>query len=95
MSNLNPGLPALLLLTLFLALLLMPAAAWLARRTGFVDRPSAERGGRKQHKDAIPPVGGLVIFPAFMLVTALGGVPPDYIWFFAALGLLLVTGALD
>lgn len=73
--------------------LLIPVACRLALRLGFVDRP----GGRKRHDDPVPPVGGLVIFPVFMVLAAAfcrldWGV---YGPFFAALVLLLATGALD
>ena len=78
----------------FLAVLaLIPVARWLAVRCGFVDEP----GGRKKHEGAVPPIGGLVVFPVFMLMLLFLGVStqPATLWFFAALSLLLVTGALD
>lgn len=70
---------------------LIPAARKLACAKGFVDRP----GGRKKHEDEVPPVGGLVIFPVFMIVAALAGMDAQTMWFFAALALLLAVGALD
>ncbi len=75
-----------------LVLALTPMALKLAFRFDFLDRP----GGRKRHKDAVPPVGGLVIFPVFMLLAA--HIIEDwtrYGWFYAALTLILVTGGLD
>lgn len=83
---------SLLLLAALAVLLLVPPARWAARKSGFVDRP----GGRKRHERAVPPIGGLLIFPVFM---ALGTfVIQDwavYGWLYAALALLLVTGGLD
>lgn len=71
---------------------LLPLLIGYARRTGFVDRP----GGRKKHDDAVPPVGGLVVFPVFALGTALTGVPlASWCWYYAALALLLAVGAWD
>lgn len=71
---------------------LLPLLRAFARRHGFVDRP----GGRKKHEDLIPPVGGLAVFPVFMILAALSGIPwMQYGFFFAALALLLITGALD
>ena len=70
--------------------LCLPAQA-MARCAGLVDSP----GGRKKHDGTIPLIGGLLIFPVFMLVSFVQGLPPSYIWFFAGLCMLLVTGALD
>ena len=80
-----------MIIALVLVLAAVPLIARLARAADFVDRP----GGRKQHGEAVPPVGGLAVFPVFMTVTALAGLPSGYFWFFAALALLLVMGALD
>lgn len=75
-----------------LALFLVPQARRIALRKGFVDRP----GGRKRHEKPIPPIGGLVIFPLYMLAGPLFGMSPDvYGALFAALALLLVVGAMD
>lgn len=69
---LTPALIALLL-SIALSLVAIPLFGWLARRVGLVDKPD---NTRKLHRDAIPLVGGIVVF----LVTALvgGGV----IWWF-------------
>ena len=80
----------------FTALLLVPLARRLAFRFHFFDKP----GGRKQHERAVPPVGGLVIFPAFMVLAALFGLNSSlnwqiYGWFYTGLTLLLVTGFFD
>ncbi|PJB70294.1 MAG: undecaprenyl/decaprenyl-phosphate alpha-N-acetylglucosaminyl 1-phosphate transferase [Alphaproteobacteria bacterium CG_4_9_14_3_um_filter_47_13] len=72
--------------------LLIPLLRIFAVRHGFVDKP----GGRKKHKEGTPPIGGLVIFPVFMGLAALSGA--DWSrdsFFFMALALLLVVGALD
>lgn len=72
--------------------LIMPLARMAALRLDFVDRP----GGRKKHQDPVPPIGGLIIFPVFIAVAAYAGVNWDtYGYFFLALALLLLIGALD
>lgn len=72
--------------------LLVPVACQMAHRLDFLDRP----GGRKKHDDEIPPVGGLVIFPVFMLLAfGAGDVPPSFAACAGAIGLLLVVGGLD
>lgn len=71
---------------------LIPPGRWLALKIGLVDAP----GGRKQHDDAVPPIGGLVIFPVFMAsVMLMGGDPAVYGPLFIALIMILVTGAID
>lgn len=70
----------------------IPAAARLAVRAGFVDRP----GGRKDHTGAVPPIGGLVIFPVFIAAATLAGVNLVIYWpLFAALALVVAMGAID
>lgn len=72
---------------------LIPPACRAAVRTRFVDRP----GGRKAHRGAVPPVGGLVVVPVFLLGAgwlAAGDVPGFYA-FAAAMIMILVVGALD
>ncbi len=71
--------------------LLIPLVRRLAAKTGFLDHP----GGRKQHEQAVPPVGGLVIFPVFMLAAAIHGVNVQQAWLFAGIALFLIAGALD
>lgn len=71
--------------------LAMPLVIRWARRSGFLDEP----GGRKKHDDAIPPVGGLVLFPVFVLCLFGTGQAYDVLWPLAALTVLMVTGALD
>ncbi len=72
--------------------LLMPVARFAAFKTGFVDKP----GGRKQHEVAVPPIGGLVIFPVFLVMLTLQGVDfKDYWPLFSAVVLLVATGGID
>lgn len=72
--------------------LVMPLASRFALRLGLVDQP----GGRKRHEGAVPLVGGLVVFPVFMVVAGFAGVDwTVYVPFFLGLMLLLVVGALD
>ena len=77
---------------LLVVLLIMPLRK-AARITGMVDKP----GGRKQHENEVPPVGGLIIFSIFMIL----GVIFDIVNFnkywalYAGLIILLTSGALD
>ncbi|MBI1301281.1 MAG: undecaprenyl/decaprenyl-phosphate alpha-N-acetylglucosaminyl 1-phosphate transferase [Alphaproteobacteria bacterium] len=73
-------------------LLVMPARK-LARRLGIVDEP----GGRKQHLHAVPPIGGLVVFSAFMLIGVFSGIVnlESYWSLYVGLVILLVSGAMD
>lgn len=80
----------------FAALALVAALIPLARRLAiardFVDRP----GGRKQHEEPVPPIGGLVIFPVFALMILIGGGDIVQFWpYFSALALLLGIGYID
>jgi len=80
------------LLGFFSVLAIIPPARKLAIKYGFTDKP----GGRKHHEDEVPLIGGLVIFPVFMIVGLIAGFDlPSYWSLFLALSLLLVTGALD
>ncbi len=75
----------------FVALLVLPARK-VAMRVGLVDRP----GGRKKHEGAVPVIGGLVVFPVFMALTAVSGIDWSVYWaYFAALVLMLGLGVLD
>lgn len=79
-------------LTAFLAVVAaIPLLCVLASKTGFIDQP----GGRKRHERAIPPVGGLAIFPVFIVLVFLTGHGPGEIWFILGLILLLITGVVD
>ncbi len=80
------------LLALGLVLVLLPRVIALAHGRGFVDAP----GGRKKHDGVVPPVGGLVVFPVYAAVAMLAGFPPgQWLWFVAALALLVVVGGID
>lgn len=67
----------------------VPLVCKLAVTFGFVDAPQ----GRKQHEVPVPPLGGVTIFLAFLLLMMVfGGLP----WaVFTALGLMLVVGLVD
>lgn len=69
----------------------MPAIK-LARVLGVIDQP----GGRKQHDRAVPPIGGLVVFPIFMVLALVAGADLHSYWsLYVGLIVLLVTGAID
>ena len=51
-----------LALSFLLALALTPVSMWAARRWDVVDRP----GGRRQHRGAVPRMGGLAIYGGFV-----------------------------
>lgn len=79
------------LAVVIVALCMMPAIKF-ARFLGVIDQP----GGRKQHDRAVPPVGGLVVFPVFMGLLVLAGVDLTYYWaLFTGLAVLLIAGAID
>lgn len=90
----NPMLDAYLppLFAFFGVALIMPFAMRWARDLGLTDKP----GGRKTHEDETPLIGGLVVFPVFMLVGIFAGMH-FYSWWplFVALSLILLAGALD
>lgn len=71
---------------------LMPAFRMLALRAGLVDHPDE----RKQHQGLVPPIGGLVIFPVFIIVALFSGLDRALFWpLFVALLILMVMGAVD
>lgn len=73
------------------AILIMPAVK-LARKLGIIDAP----GGRKQHIKAVPPIGGLVVFPVAIMLALVSGISAQTYWpLFVGLTLLLITGAAD
>ena len=90
-----------ILTAFFCTLAAIFALAPLARRVGLVDVPSK----RKQHQDAVPLIGGLAIFIAFLAGAFLWGAADTstvVIKGQSALGILIgcsaflvVTGALD
>lgn len=80
------------LLSFFAVLGLVPLVRKAALRFGFVDQP----GGRKDHAQPTPPVGGLVIVPVFIGFSVLSGADPSRQWpFWAALAVIMLAGALD
>ncbi len=80
------------LLSFFAVVAVIPAACRAAVRFRFVDRP----GGRKSHKGAVPPVGGLVILPVFLIFSYFAVPPvPGFGSFVAALVLTVSMGAVD
>jgi UDP-GlcNAc:undecaprenyl-phosphate GlcNAc-1-phosphate transferase len=86
-------LPILILLTgsalTFLAFML--GRKW-ALKFRFIDRP----GGRKQHQGAVPPIGGLVIIPMFMVLYLLLQTNALQDWaLLAGIVILLLMGVID
>ncbi len=83
------------LLAFFVVLFLIPVGIWLAHHLEFLDHPGGE-DNRKQHVQAVPPIGGIVIFPVFLGALYFSGVDFMAHWaVLAALVLVLVTGAVD
>jgi UDP-GlcNAc:undecaprenyl-phosphate GlcNAc-1-phosphate transferase len=79
------------LFSLVAVLIIVPLARHVALRFGFVDIP----GGRKQHKEPIPPIGGLVIFTVLFVIQALRGDIVENWALYTGLAALLVIGAWD
>ena len=91
-----PDLTSLPFLASVFAFLFVVAIAHPARKLAIavdlVDKP----GGRKNHEKPVPPIGGLLIFPVFMIVGLMSGVALKEYWpLYIALIILLTTGALD
>lgn len=87
MSSLLAAIIAFVLVAVF-----MPLAIRLAVRSGFVDAP----GGRKVHDIPVPPIGGLVVFPVFILVFVLSGFGAHGHWpLIEGLVLLMAVGVAD
>lgn len=63
----------------------------LALHLGFCDKP----GGRKQHTDPVPPIGGLIIMPVFFMMLWAQGYVHDFWPILAGAGAILVMGAID
>ena len=82
-----------LALSAFLTVLaIVPMARKLAVKYDFTDQP----GGRKKHDDAVPLIGGLIIFPMFLLFSAF--LIDDWRLYgplYGAVAILLITGAWD
>ena len=81
----------LCIITFALVAVLTPMACKLALQSNFVDAP----GGRKQHAEPIPPIGGLVIFTVFFAMQLWrGGWQEDWPLYTGLLALLTI-GAWD
>lgn len=79
-------------LALIMVLMLVPILRKFAPALGLVDHPD----DRKQHEGIIPLIGGIVIFPVFMLVSHLSGETFAQSWpLHLAIVILLGTGAVD
>lgn len=72
-------------------LVLVPVARAGALRAGFVDAP----GGRKDHEAPVPPIGGIVIIPVFIVLSVLFGAGVVQWPFWTALLVMMFAGALD
>lgn len=73
-------------------MMLIPPMRLVAIRLGLTDKP----GGRKHHEDEVPLIGGLVIFPVFMVLGLFSGFDIASYWpLFLALSMVLLTGAID
>ncbi len=81
------------IIAFILVVLLVPPLRKLARICGIVDLP----GGRKKHKKATPPIGGIIIFSIFMIWGVVSGVVDlqQYWSLYMGLIILLMTGAID
>lgn len=62
-----PGLVLIPVVTFTLALILTPISIRLARRWGLLDTP----GGRRQHHDTVPRIGGVALYGSFVVAMAL------------------------
>jgi undecaprenyl-phosphate alpha-N-acetylglucosaminyl 1-phosphatetransferase len=85
----------LFLMPLSVSVIAVKSAQPLARQLGLVDRP----GGRKQHEDNVPLVGGLGVFAALLVGLMLGYGPGDVMRVVPALvvgaSLMFVVGMVD
>lgn len=73
----------------------IPFAMKLAPALRLVDAPDGP-DGRKQHEGHVPLIGGLIIFPVFIVLAMLAGFSWETHWsLYSAIGLLLFTGAVD
>jgi len=76
----------------FIVVVAIPFLRRWAIDSGFVDQP----GGRKQHEEPVPPIGGVVVFPVYMIVGLFAGMALEAYWsLFWALILLLSVGVMD
>ncbi len=81
------------LISLIAVVALIPLARMVALKIGLVDQPDDER---KHHETPVPPIGGLVILPVFMVaVLLMGGEINTFGVLFIGLIILLAMGAID
>jgi UDP-GlcNAc:undecaprenyl-phosphate GlcNAc-1-phosphate transferase len=74
---------------------LFPVLTRYAVRRGWVDHPD-QSGGRKDHGRPVPPIGGLVIVPIFLiLLPSLGFLPQDHWPLYLGLAVVVVMGWYD
>ncbi len=74
---------------------LTPFAIRVAPALHLVDAPDGP-DGRKRHEGAIPLIGGLVIFPVFIVCSLIAGFSWETHWpLYSAIALLLLTGGID
>ena len=75
--------------------ILIPLAIRLAPVLKLVDAPDGP-DGRKQHEGNVPLIGGLIIFPVFIVCAILAGFSFTSHWpLYAGIIVLLATGAVD
>jgi UDP-GlcNAc:undecaprenyl-phosphate GlcNAc-1-phosphate transferase len=80
------------LFAFLLVLVIVPFARRMALRVGYVDKP----GGRKNHDNPTPPIGGLIIVPVFIFLSVLSGADIQTQWpFWTGLCVIMFSGALD
>jgi UDP-GlcNAc:undecaprenyl-phosphate GlcNAc-1-phosphate transferase len=80
------------LLALVLVLALVPPLKMLAPKIGLIDHPCE----RKAHEGIVPLIGGIVIFPVFIILSLLSGAGLAGNWpLYSAILILLITGAID
>jgi len=78
--------------TFFVAVAFLWVGKIVAMKFGFADKP----GGRKKHDTPVPPIGGLVILPVFMIFSQIAGLDFIVPWpLIAGLCTLLIMGAID
>ena len=80
------------LLSFLAVAVLIPLGIQMAQKLKLIDTPDE----RKKHDGAVPLIGGVVIFPIFVIVAVLAGFSFSAYWpLYAGLAILLVTGVID
>lgn len=80
-----------MLLSLVISIAFVPVLRRIGLKIGLVDLP----GGRKQHKSAVPLIGGLAIFFTTFISLFIWGVPDGYDGMFIAATGLFLLGFID